>query len=54
MTWTFSAEVGRLYVMLNSQCPFKVETSHPPPDDAYIVVVPVYKDAVSTVHSTKL
>ncbi|OQR79462.1 cellular tumor antigen p53-like [Tropilaelaps mercedesae] len=47
MTWTFSAEVGRLYVMLNSQCPFKIGTTHAPPDDAYIVVVPVYKDAVS-------
>lgn len=47
MTWTYSGEVGRLYVMLNSQCPFKVGTMHPPPDNSYIVVVPVYKDAVS-------
>lgn len=47
MTWTYSAEVSRLYVMLNSQCPFKVGTTRPPPDNSYIVVIPVYKDAVS-------
>ncbi|XP_003739832.1 cellular tumor antigen p53 [Galendromus occidentalis] len=47
MTWTYSNEVGRLYVMLNSQCPFKISTTSPPPDNSYIVCIPAYKDAVS-------
>lgn len=47
MTWTYSNEVGRLYVMLNSQCPFKISTNSPPPEHSYIVCIPAYKDAVS-------
>ena len=47
MTWTYSNEVRRLYVMLNSQCPFKISTNAPPPENSYIVCIPAYKDAVS-------
>lgn len=41
--YTFSPALQKLYVQKGAQCPFKWKTSHPPPQNSRIKILPVYK-----------
>ncbi|XP_066935377.1 cellular tumor antigen p53-like isoform X3 [Clytia hemisphaerica] len=41
--YTFSPSLKKLYVQKGAHCPFKLKTSHQPPPNTYIKILPVYK-----------
>ena len=41
--YTFSPALGKLYVQKGAQCPFKWKTTHAPPPNTTIKILPVYK-----------
>lgn len=41
--YTFSPTLKKLYVQKGAHCPFKLKTTHAPPPNTFIKVLPVYK-----------
>ncbi|XP_077503895.1 cellular tumor antigen p53-like [Amblyomma americanum] len=47
VTWTYSEELRKLYVTMNSPCPIRCITERAPPDGSFVCVVAVFKESDS-------